>query len=72
MSDLKIHVDGMTCGGCAQSIQRALERRAEVTKAAVDLAGKTASVSTTLPGDEIVALIERLGFKAQVVTTAPG
>ncbi|NOX93091.1 MAG: heavy-metal-associated domain-containing protein [Gammaproteobacteria bacterium] len=37
MERVEIRVDGMTCGGCVNSIQNALTNRDGVTSAAADL-----------------------------------
>lgn len=56
-----IQIGGMSCGGCVNSVKRALERlplrRAEVGKAVVDY--DKASVTR----EQLVTAIEEAGFK---------
>ena len=59
-------VTGMTCGGCARSIERKLAATPGVASAKVDLEGATATVRfdpgrTEIP--KLVAAIEQLGFQ---------
>lgn len=59
-------VQGMTCGGCVNSVQRTLAAQPGVTAVEVDLASGLAEIAGA--GFEISALvlaIERLGFTAQ-------
>ena len=54
--------DGMTCGGCAASVTRALQRldsRAHVT---VDLPTKSVNVETTAQLDQVKTAIEDAGY----------
>ena len=44
MAQVEIKVDGMTCGGCVNSIQNALQQRDGVMRATADLDGGTVSV----------------------------
>ena len=59
-------VSGMTCGGCARSVEKKLASTAGVASAKVDLEAATATVQfdpgcTELP--KLVAAIEQLGFQ---------
>ena len=59
-------VSGMTCGGCARSVEKKLTSTPGVTSAKVDLEAATATVEfdpgrTGLPN--LVAAIEQLGFQ---------
>ena len=44
MEKLTLNVEGMTCGGCATSIQNALNSRDGVTSAEADVAAGTVAV----------------------------
>ena len=64
-------VAGMTCGGCARSIEKKLTATPGVASAKVDLEGAKATVEydpgrTEIP--KLVAAIEQLGFQVP----APG
>jgi copper chaperone len=42
---LELKVDGMTCGGCAATVKKVVERTASGTTATVDLPTKTVRVA---------------------------
>ncbi|MBP0483172.1 heavy metal translocating P-type ATPase [Sagittula salina] len=50
MTDLRFEVTGLNCGACAGRAQRALEAADGVTAASVNLATRTAQVSTQVSG----------------------
>ena len=59
-------VAGMTCGGCARSVEKKLAATPGVSTAKVDLQGATATVEfdpsrTEVP--KLVAAIEQLGYQ---------
>ena len=58
-------VEGMTCGGCANSVKKALERVEGVQSAQVSFEDKQATVQA--PGVDrarLVQAIEKAGFQA--------
>jgi copper chaperone CopZ len=63
---LHLTVRGMTCGNCARSVERKLTGTAGVTKAAVDLAGATATVEfdaeRVKPGS-LAEAVRQLGYE---------
>lgn len=65
----RIHVDGMTCGGCVNSIESALVSTAGVTQVTVSLESAQAEVSyedsQTSP-KQIMDAIEEAGFDARL------
>ncbi|WP_186424321.1 heavy-metal-associated domain-containing protein [Pannonibacter sp. I15F10I1] len=65
---LMLDVSGMTCGGCAASVQRLLTGVDGVSAASVDLAAKSAAVTVTknVPVPELVAVLENAGFPARL------
>lgn len=65
MEKLVITVDGMTCGGCVNSVERALERVGGVTRARADLARKQAVVEGEhLDFARLAAALEDAGYEA--------
>ncbi len=63
---IALPVSGMTCGGCARSVERKLATTPGVSSAKVDLERATATVQfdpakTQVP--QLVAAIEQLGFQ---------
>lgn len=65
MASIQFNVQGMSCAGCAQSIERRLLSTAGVQTATVDLASATANIeydeSVTNP-NSLEKVIEALGF----------
>jgi copper chaperone len=69
MHTLEFDVQGMSCGGCTGSVQRALASVDGVSHADVTLHPGTASVQvdpSRVTGAQIDAVIEKLGYKAHV------
>ncbi|WP_414448849.1 heavy metal translocating P-type ATPase [Burkholderia sp. 22PA0099] len=72
---LTLHVSGMTCGGCARRVEKALAQVPGVAQATVDLAASQATVELA-PGAEtdIQALIDAAttaGYPAERIAPAP-
>lgn len=68
MQTLVFDVDGMTCGGCTGSVQRALSTLDGVSNVHVSLRPGSASMETDssrVTSDQIVAVIGRLGYRAR-------
>lgn len=67
-----LHVEGMTCGGCALSTRLVLERLDGVERAEVDYERKRAAVTydpaKTSPAAMVTALKEKLGYTATPLT----
>lgn len=59
---LRLEISGMTCGGCARSVTRAVQAVPGVAKAVVDLEGGAVTVDGTVAPDAVVRAIERAGF----------
>jgi P-type Cu+ transporter len=55
-------ISGMTCGGCAGAVIRALSAVAGVTAARVDLAGGRATVTGTARAADLIRAVEAAGF----------
>ncbi|MGY3903735.1 heavy-metal-associated domain-containing protein [Aeromonas lusitana] len=62
---IELIVSGMSCGGCAASLQKALLAQGAVTDAKVDFDSSKAVIESSLSKAEIVALIEAKGFSAE-------
>lgn len=58
-------VEGMTCGGCASSVTRAVQHADKNAQVEVDLATKTVKVKSTLPPLQIIDAITSAGFDAR-------
>lgn len=65
MATIQFNVQGMSCAGCAQSIERKLMSTAGVESANVDLATATATIDfddTVTNQNSLEKVIEGLGF----------
>ena len=66
-SEALFAIEGMTCAGCAASVQATLEQRPGVASAEVNFDNKTARVKYDASGvsiDQLVTAIQGLGFTA--------
>ena len=55
-------ISGMTCGGCAGAVTRALSAVPGVVAARVDLAGGRATVTGTARAEELIRAVQDAGF----------
>ena len=65
MERVELKVEGMTCGGCVNSIQNALNARDGVSSATADLAAKLVTIEfdpAVIRREGLVAAIEDAGF----------
>ncbi len=58
----ELKVDGMTCGGCAASVKRALQALDANAEVDVDLPAKTVKVTTAVQLDAVKAAVEDAGY----------
>ncbi len=58
----ELKVDGMTCGGCAASVKRALQALDAKADVNVDLPSKTVKVDTSAQLDAVKAAVEDAGY----------
>jgi copper chaperone len=59
----ELKVDGMTCGGCAASVKRALQALDASAQVDVDLPGKSVKVETAAQLDAVKSAIEDAGYE---------
>lgn len=61
--ELQFEVENLKCGGCAQTIERALRADERVTHVAVDLSNRRVAVQASADVRlELAALLARLGY----------
>lgn len=58
----ELRVEGMTCGGCANSVTKSVMRIDENAKVDVDLAGKTVRVESAKALDVVKSAITEAGY----------
>jgi copper chaperone CopZ len=56
-------VQGMTCGGCAKHVEKALRSVSGVTGVAMDVAKGTATVDGTAPFEAMAASVAAAGYE---------
>lgn len=56
-------VQGMTCGGCAKHVEKALRSVAGVTAVAMDVAKGTATVEGTAPFEAMASAVAAAGYE---------
>ncbi|HEV2270761.1 MAG TPA: heavy metal-associated domain-containing protein [Steroidobacteraceae bacterium] len=57
-------ISGMTCGGCASAVARALSAVPGVVEARVDLAGGRVTVTGTARAQDLIVAVQDAGFMA--------
>ncbi|WP_315697027.1 heavy metal translocating P-type ATPase [Paraburkholderia fungorum] len=72
-AEIELTISGMTCASCVSRIEKALMRTPGVEAASVNLATERAHVRIlqgAVAADELVAAVERAGYRAAVVQDA--
>ena len=62
---IELTISGISCGGCAASLQKALLAQSAVSQAQVDFASSKAIIESELSKIELIALIEAKGSSAK-------
>jgi copper chaperone CopZ len=60
----RFHVDNMKCGGCVETVQKALEGLQGCEKAEVDLTSGTAEIEGAVDRDQLMTVLAGLGYPA--------
>ncbi|MGB5996663.1 MAG: heavy metal translocating P-type ATPase [Marinomonas sp.] len=61
---------GITCAGCVNTIQKALDRVSGVEKAEVNFASRTAQVSSLTDAETLIKAVESSGYGASLIEDA--
>ena len=61
------HVKGMTCAGCARSVEKALTKRDPQAVVKVNVAAERVSVQSAIAQSELAAAIDAAGFEVEGV-----
>ncbi|KRB93739.1 heavy-metal-associated domain-containing protein [Noviherbaspirillum sp. Root189] len=67
---VEIHVEKMTCGGCASRVTKAVLSQDEDAKVNVDLKTRRIYVTSTSEVSDLVQAISRAGYSAKVADEA--
>jgi mercuric ion binding protein len=69
--ELKVHVNGMVCGFCAQGITKKFNARAEISKVNVNLKDKLVLLSTKdgkdIKDEDIRSILKDAGFAVEKI-----
>ncbi len=60
--NITVEISGMSCASCAQRIEKAIGGTKGVSEAIVNFATRKATVTGTVPAEEIYKIVERLGY----------
>ena len=63
MDSMVYQVQGMTCGGCAKHVEKALRSVAGVTSVTLDVAKGTATVAGTAAFEAMAASVAAAGYE---------
>lgn len=63
MSSTTYKIEGMTCGGCARHVEKALKGVAGVTAVAMDVARGTATVEGEAAQEVLAASVADAGYR---------
>lgn len=66
----ELQVEGMTCGGCANSVKRSVQSIDSKAKVEVDLSSKKVRVESSAGIGEVEAAIAAAGFPVTAKVTA--
>lgn len=61
---MRFHIENMTCGGCARSVTKAVERVDPKAKVEADPATKKVTIETDASADSISKVLADAGFPA--------
>ena len=66
----ELQVEGMTCGGCANSVKKSVQAVDSAAKVEVDLGSKKVRFDTKLGIDQVKAAVVQAGYPVTASTTA--
>lgn len=61
---MQFHIEGMTCGGCAKSVTRAITNLDQNAKVEADPASRTVKVETSVSQAQVQQVLADAGFPA--------
>jgi len=64
---IKLEVTGMTCGGCAASVERIIKTADRSARVTVDLASGRVEADSSVPAATLVGAIEAAGYGAKAI-----
>lgn len=65
---MQLHIENMTCGGCARSVTKAIQSVDPAAKIDVDQTARNVVVTTSTGAGDIVRALEAAGYPATAVS----
>ncbi|MCL7714554.1 heavy-metal-associated domain-containing protein [Stenotrophomonas mori] len=62
---MKLHIDGMTCGGCARSVTATIKDVDAAASVEIELPTKQVNITSTLPVERFTRALDEAGFPAR-------
>ncbi|HEX7989979.1 MAG TPA: heavy-metal-associated domain-containing protein [Stenotrophomonas sp.] len=62
---MKLHIESMSCGGCARSVTAALKAVDPTATVEIDLPGRNVKIESSQPLDSFTKALEDVGFPAK-------
>lgn len=62
---MKLHIESMSCGGCARSVTAALKAVDPIATVEIDLPGRNVKIESSQPLDSFTKALEDVGFPAK-------
>ena len=62
---MQFHIENMTCGGCARSVEKIIQKQDAASKVSVDLATGRVEAETSADPAAIAAALTAAGFPAK-------
>ncbi len=61
---MKLHIESMTCGGCARSVTATVKDVDPAATVAIDLASKEVKIESSQPVEKFTKALDEAGFPA--------
>ena len=59
---MKFRIETMTCGGCARSVTRAIQKLDPAAEVSIDVEGRLVEVRSQRPEGDVAQALEAVGF----------
>ncbi len=63
---ITLQVEGMTCGGCAASVEKVIKKADPAAQVSVELATGRVTAETSAPAEQLAKAITAAGFDTKV------
>lgn len=63
---IKLQLDGLHCGNCVKSVEKALNSVDGVSNVSISLENQTAVIEGSVGAEALIAAVEEIGFDAKL------